>query len=103
MDATALVAEAHGRALRLVAFARGRHFVGLASASRACRFLPNKLQKKLVALDSAFAVTRHITRPSLESFVRELEEALGMHSAVQPKVEHHDLASDDEPPFPIED
>ena len=88
MDSGALVADLHGRVLRLISLELGVHFEGLRSAAAICRrrrLLSSQAVKRLERLDHAFALTRHITAPSAAEFLRglagELASGLGPGSA----------------------
>ena len=71
MDTDALISIAHGRCLRVLCASSGRHFEGLASAART--LLPKgPLKKKLLRLDSAFQIARHISEPAVTSLVGEV-------------------------------
>jgi len=74
-DAVALVALAHGRLLRLLSGMDGAHYQGLATAARHSR-LPNVLKKKLVTLEAAHNVCRHITRASVDSLIHDVTRHL---------------------------
>ena len=74
-SASALIFEAHGRCLRLLAAAGGQHFEGLSQASRRSG-LPSRLRRQLRELDAAAAFTRHITVPRVEQLLDELTCAL---------------------------
>ena len=75
-DAAALVVAVHGSALRLLAMKTGRHFTGLEQASRSCSMLPSRLKKRLVVVDHAFSLIRHITEPSVGQSLAELDAAI---------------------------
>eukprot|EP00971_Amphidinium_carterae_P017511 345007-Amphidinium_carterae.2 len=75
MDAAALVAACHNRALSHVAFATKQHFSGLrhaASHLKQKRSLKDRLFKQLQRLDDAYNVARHISAISVETFMSEL-------------------------------
>ena len=74
-----LVYELHGALLRLTSQCAGYHFQGLSSAARhlkSHRRIDARLAKKLIRIDDAFNVVRHITSVSLTSFVDELTHVL---------------------------
>ena len=74
-----LVYELHGALLRLTSQCAGYHFQGLSSAARhlkSHRRIDARLAKKLIRIDDAFNVVRHITSVSLTSFVDELTKVL---------------------------
>jgi hypothetical protein len=71
----ALVAELHGMALRQMSEVLGVHCQGLSQASRMARhrgLIANGTAKRLVHLDSAHNVLRHITRPFANDFLAGL-------------------------------
>ena len=76
---SAVLFELHGAALRRLAAAQGRHFEGLQQASRIAKaknLLPDKLAKRLQRVDVAFNVLRHITGPSADQLLHDLDKAL---------------------------
>ena len=81
MDSAALVAACHSEALRKLASFHDRHFQGLAAASRYKNVLPAALRKRLLRLDAAFQVNRHITAPYVRDLVDELSGALRLRSS----------------------
>jgi len=74
-DAVALIGLAHGRLLRLLSRSCGKHFQGLAVASRHTS-LPTALRKKLLTLEAAHNVSRHITLASVNSLIKEVDQQL---------------------------
>eukprot|EP00929_Paragymnodinium_shiwhaense_P067487 TRINITY_DN33962_c0_g3_i1.p1 TRINITY_DN33962_c0_g3~~TRINITY_DN33962_c0_g3_i1.p1 ORF type:complete len:267 (-),score=31.92 TRINITY_DN33962_c0_g3_i1:62-862(-) len=71
----ALLAEAHGDALRQLTEVLNFDAVGLTSAARRAKrqsIISSTLAKKLEKLDIAFAVSRHITRPKITQLSSEL-------------------------------
>ena len=74
----ALVAELHGKILRIVCLHAGRHFQGSHQAVRALG-LPNRMMKKLQRLADAHAVIRHIGQPYMDGMANELQIALAPH------------------------
>ena len=70
-DPASLIGHAHGRLLRLLSDRAGVHFQGLQQATRcfAYRSFPDKFKKKLVNIDMAFSVVRHIATVSVEEFL----------------------------------
>eukprot|EP00421_Protoceratium_reticulatum_P060472 CAMPEP_0168487520 /NCGR_PEP_ID=MMETSP0228-20121227/67680_1 /TAXON_ID=133427 /ORGANISM="Protoceratium reticulatum, Strain CCCM 535 (=CCMP 1889)" /LENGTH=157 /DNA_ID=CAMNT_0008504143 /DNA_START=58 /DNA_END=528 /DNA_ORIENTATION=+ len=75
LDPELLILAAHGRALRLIASEAGRHFQGLGQATRYLKMV-NPLRSKLLNLEAAYNTIRHITGPSVETFLDELKRAL---------------------------
>ena len=78
-DAACLVAEVHGRLVRLVASATGQHFQGLRAASSSLRrngLITNRLARQLTRLDDAFAVIRHITSVRSDQIADELAASI---------------------------
>ncbi len=76
MEVAALLADAHGRALRLVSAHGGRHYQGLGQASRALKTMPSSLRRRMAHLDVAFSFVRHVTSPLVDSFLAELAQHL---------------------------
>ena len=74
-----IIAELHGRLLRSIAEATSMHFQGLRVAAAHLRrqgLLDSRLAKKLAAVDSAYAVSRHITTVSADLCVLEVMGAI---------------------------
>ena len=72
-----LVYELHGRLLRVRAAQLGEHVQGLQQAARLAqsrRRIDNRLFKKLVVVDNAFSLQRHITELSAHGMVQELSQ-----------------------------
>jgi len=77
--AEALIGALHGRALRALAGALDVHVQGLQQGARLCRrrgLLSNRLARKLLVIDHAFALSRHVTEQSVSQFLAELEGEL---------------------------
>ena len=77
----ALLVFVRGEALRAVCKSTGRHFNGLAQAARSARALgavSRRTEKKLMAIDTACALVRHISEPSVHTFLGKLRQELGM-------------------------
>ena len=81
MDAAGLLLHLHGRLLRAVAVADGRHFQGLRSAAGHLRRdgrIKNQLSKKLERIDDACALIRHVTQVSADltfsDLINQLEQ-----------------------------
>ena len=75
----ALLADVHGRALRIIAKELQEDVEGLGAASRRARQrgrISNQLAKKLDRIDTAFAVCRHLTEPRANGFIGGLLDAL---------------------------
>ena len=75
-----LISVARGKALRALCAGSGRHFEGLAAAARAsfpgpCR-KNQALRKKLVKLDVAYQVARHISEPSIGELIEQVQDRL---------------------------
>eukprot|EP00975_Prorocentrum_lima_P041797 8783050-Prorocentrum_lima.AAC.1 len=65
MEASLLLLELHGRTLRRLTKALGTHVQGLAQAERQLRnHLDSKTRRRLVQLDYATALVRHVTEES---------------------------------------
>ena len=72
-DAASIIAGLHAKTLRLLAQAAGRHFEGLAQASRDKALgLTSRQRRRLLNLDTAFNVSRHISAVSADLFFEEL-------------------------------
>ena len=71
-SASALLLDAHGLALRLVAKLTGKHFQGLGQASR-LPGLTSRLRRQLRDLDVAAAFVRHITEPRITMLLQDIE------------------------------
>ncbi len=69
MDAAALLADAHGRALRPVAAHGVRHVRGLWEASHAMTALPTSVCCRLANLDVAYSLVPHITGHLVEVII----------------------------------
>ena len=84
-EADSLISAARGSALRAICAARRQHFQGLAAAARASFPGPDKnnikLRKKLVALDIAYHVARHISCPSSEQLLVDIQSRLRQEGA----------------------
>ena len=84
--AESLVLELHGALLRLVSQRTGCHFQGLSAASRHLKSLgriDNRISKKLIRIDDAFNVVRHITSVSVVSFTEELTKMMDSRAAFE--------------------
>eukprot|EP00401_Gymnodinium_catenatum_P052254 CAMPEP_0117500888 /NCGR_PEP_ID=MMETSP0784-20121206/23010_1 /TAXON_ID=39447 /ORGANISM="" /LENGTH=377 /DNA_ID=CAMNT_0005296115 /DNA_START=49 /DNA_END=1179 /DNA_ORIENTATION=+ len=95
-----LNADLHARLLRLLSDQAGRHFQGLAQASRWHRHRLSQAQaRRLRNLDVAFHVLRHVTRPSVEAFFLDIQGVVDLSSTGSPSllgpVVYH-IASDGE-------
>ena len=96
----ALIAVAHGRALRLLSRWLRRPFNGLGDATRNARkqgLVTNASARRLVYIDNAFAITRHITPEKVEAWLEDLgrECASRSWSEVAPEHAHWEDRSDD--------
>jgi len=78
-DMASLIGHTHGRLLRLLSNRTGVHFQGFLQAARcsAYRTFPSKVKKKLISIDIAFPIVRHITTVSVEEFVEAVEGLCG--------------------------
>merc|ERR1712032_339960 len=74
--AAALVSELHGELLRALSQHAGRHFEGLAQASRSFPTLSPRLRRRLRNLDTTFAYIRHVTKPLSDNFLSEVFDAV---------------------------
>merc|ERR1712232_1472866 len=76
MAAAALVTELHGELLRALSQHAGRHFEGLAQASRSFPTLSPRLRRRLRNLDTTFSYIRHVTKPLANNFLSEVLDAV---------------------------
>jgi len=77
MDAAAIIADLHGKLLRMLADTTGNHFMGLSQAARCKQLhLSSKLRRWLVNIDIAFNMTRHISSVKSLEFQETLQQAL---------------------------
>ena len=76
MDSQALIMELHGRALRLTAAHSGVHVQGLSHASRFLKGLSTTSRRRLIHIDIAYNLIRHITSPYANDFIQNLEQEL---------------------------
>jgi len=68
-----------GGLLRTTAASAGEHFEGLQQAARRCKnkgLIGERLAKKLMRVDVCYNIIRHITGPSVDALLRELEVQL---------------------------
>ena len=75
LSAQHLALDAHGCALRAVSDALGEHLQGLGVLARAARksgLVSNRMSRRLVRLDEAYALLRHITSASVAALLRDL-------------------------------
>jgi len=75
-DAAAILADSHGRALRMICSATGIDFQGLGHASRVLKHLDSGLRRRLLHLDIATHMNRHATVPRVTKFLQKLETAM---------------------------
>ena len=77
MDAASLLSNTHNEMLRMMASVAGVHFEGVAQATRYFKgSLTTRQRRRLLHLDSAFSLARHITQPLANSFVKEIGLAI---------------------------
>lgn len=76
MEATGLIAEAHGRAFRILCAAASRDFVGLGGAVRGRRWRDVRLRRQMPQLDVAMSLMRHISGPRGARMEAELLDEL---------------------------
>ena len=55
----------------------------LAQAARTCRQLPTQLRKRLMELDVAAALVRHVTQPSVDQLLCDLSAAMREQAAAE--------------------
>eukprot|EP00929_Paragymnodinium_shiwhaense_P041460 TRINITY_DN21528_c0_g1_i1.p1 TRINITY_DN21528_c0_g1~~TRINITY_DN21528_c0_g1_i1.p1 ORF type:complete len:265 (+),score=24.56 TRINITY_DN21528_c0_g1_i1:82-876(+) len=73
-----LLAECHGAALRILSEYKNIHFQGLQVASRRCQELPRPLRKRLMQMEIAHNIVRHVTLPSCNALLNDLVLALNV-------------------------
>ena len=79
-EAEALILGLHRRVLSMASDAAGKHFTGLRVADKALRkSITSKSARRMVQLDYAHALVRHITGSSCEAFVNDLRQELGAY------------------------
>ena len=79
LSADGLLADARGQAFRHLCAALGHDFEGLATAARRARkqgVIDARWCKRLVRLDEAFSLVRHLSAQRVTAFVSDLEAAL---------------------------
>ena len=84
-SAESLLFHLHGCLLRLLSKRAGTHFQGVSQASRLMRnrgLIKNRTANKLVKLDHAFNVLRHITEVSASDLLSSLEQEISELSVV---------------------
>ena len=84
--AAALVTEAYGQSLRLLAAHHGVHYQGLAAAARKVPGLSPSLRRRLQRLDTTYQIVRHITEPYISQMMTELEACLVVKVAAEEPV-----------------
>eukprot|EP00413_Alexandrium_margalefii_P003096 CAMPEP_0204520710 /NCGR_PEP_ID=MMETSP0661-20131031/5404_1 /ASSEMBLY_ACC=CAM_ASM_000606 /TAXON_ID=109239 /ORGANISM="Alexandrium margalefi, Strain AMGDE01CS-322" /LENGTH=291 /DNA_ID=CAMNT_0051526277 /DNA_START=42 /DNA_END=917 /DNA_ORIENTATION=+ len=72
MGAACLVASVHDLLLHELSARAGRPFAGLSQATRWHRGFPAAVCQKVMRLDIAYPVTRHIMQPGSQAFVQEV-------------------------------
>ena len=91
LDCMAVLGPLHGHVLRKLAADTGVDFMGLEQAARFCRkagYIDNRISKKIVALDTAFNVVRHLHAARASRFIAEVEDMLAsvrVHVRPQPR------------------
>mmetsp|Transcript_46883 Transcript_46883/g.118130 ORF Transcript_46883/g.118130 Transcript_46883/m.118130 type:complete len:302 (+) Transcript_46883:67-972(+) len=96
--ASALISSLHGRALRTICSASGEHYQGLAAAARRSRklgLINNRIAKKLLLIDHAYTLGRHITSVSSANFMEELHTALEKNCHLEDSTSSRHSASSD--------
>ena len=74
-DGYSLVCGLHGHSLRRLVCSTGTDFKGLQQAARQCRrrgLISSRIAKKLIALEAAFNVLRHVNSVRAERLLAEL-------------------------------
>mmetsp|Transcript_45564 Transcript_45564/g.114842 ORF Transcript_45564/g.114842 Transcript_45564/m.114842 type:complete len:234 (+) Transcript_45564:85-786(+) len=85
--AVALVFDLHGELLRRPAQRHDEHYQGLQQAARRSRrhgAISNNLAKRMGMVDTCFNLLRHISKPSCESLIKELDAHLNAFDAKLP-------------------
>eukprot|EP00929_Paragymnodinium_shiwhaense_P041467 TRINITY_DN21528_c0_g2_i5.p2 TRINITY_DN21528_c0_g2~~TRINITY_DN21528_c0_g2_i5.p2 ORF type:complete len:116 (+),score=13.58 TRINITY_DN21528_c0_g2_i5:88-435(+) len=85
-----LLAECRGTALRILSEYKNIHFQGLQVASRRCQELPRPLRKRLMQMEIAHNIVRHVTLPSCNALLNERKKVGGLGK----KRERETLSSD---------
>eukprot|EP00971_Amphidinium_carterae_P067197 1330281-Amphidinium_carterae.1 len=83
MDSFAIISQLHGALLRAAASHSGSHFQGLGQVARRRDLqLSTRIRRKLLAIDGAFNICRHITEISARDvyieFLQELARDQGL-------------------------
>lgn len=79
LEAADIVAQLHGKCLRLASFHQSEHFKGLSVAAKSLfkdGRISAKWKRRLQDIDTAYHVTRHITLASSSSYFDELSQLL---------------------------
>lgn len=79
MDAASIIFQLHGKCLRLLCDDLHSHFDGISSAARAAHRqnrITSSLKRKIIELDVAYHITRHVSSPSAEKFYATLQAEL---------------------------
>ena len=79
IEAEAILAPLHCNAQRMISACMGKPYEGLAMAANAARKagrIDNRIAKKLVRLDIAFAMIRRTSQPRADQLTKQLAEAL---------------------------
>lgn len=79
LEAADIVAQLHGKCLRLASFHQSEHFKGLSVAAKSLfkdGRISAKWKRRLQDIDTAYHVTRHITLASSSSYFDELSQIL---------------------------
>ena len=88
-----LIASAHRQVLSTVCSATGCHYSGLQQAARILRpKLRSRTMRRMLHLDIAFAVARHITQASVKQLVCDIQQDIKTAAYTCP-VYHMDTAS----------
>ena len=79
MEAGELVASLHGKCLRAAIDKLGKHKEGLSAAARdlfRAQLIDSSRKRKLLQIDSAFHLTRHISSESVHCFVAQFMDEI---------------------------
>ena len=78
-EALSLLFGCHGNYLRAISSSHGKHYIGLGvAARRACKHghISMAMRSKLLQLDAAYNVSRHITQASADRLALDLQAIL---------------------------
>ena len=82
LEASALVFDIHGRMLRTLCEVGDKHYQGLSAAAKDCYragLIPHQMQRRMLTVDQAFQVIRHISIVAVRKDSDELAEIMRKH------------------------